>query len=159
MRTDVICDFETFADARAFFTAVRRAVETIPSLNDRVQDGIGGIERIRGDGGRQKNATSDPTASAAIFLLERASKELVRLREALERQEELVGHALVVVECVRASLGGKYADALDARYIDAMTWEEVAEEVGCSDRTAQTRCDVALDWLDAGGLRSFPAAA
>lgn len=159
LRTDVICDFESFGSARQFFHAVRRAVTDIPMLNERVRDGVDGIERIRADTGHQKNATGDPTASTAIFLLEIASKELSRLRETLERQEELVGHALVVIECTRAGLGEKFADALDARYVDALTWDGAAEALGCSDRTAQTRCDVALDWLDSGGLREISAAA
>lgn len=159
MDVETICEFESYRDARGFFRAARSAALAIPGLNARLADGVDGIERTRGSGGRQKNATGDPTASAAIFLAERAAEELSRLRAALEERESLVGHALVVVEHVRAELGSKYADALDARYIDAMKWEDAAEALGCSDRTAQTRCDVALDWLDAGGLRSAPVAA
>ena len=99
----------------------------------------------RGSGG-------DPTAAAAIYRVD----VLGAKRDALRAQEsdliDEIGEAGTVIEAVRDSLGDRYADTLDQRYIDLRSWDEIevdGEEVPKS--TSVWRVDVACDWIDSIG--------
>lgn len=74
------------------------------------------------------------------------------LRRRCETAEAIVSRALRVIEGVRSGMGERYADVLDMRYVDAMPWDEVAERLGCAERTARRVRDVACDYIDAVGI-------
>lgn len=84
------------------------------------------------------------------------------LRAGVAEAERVVGRALRVIEGVRRGIGERYADVLDMRYVDAMPWDEVAQRMGCSERTARRVRDVACDYVDsvgmAGAMRGDPPA-
>ena len=94
--------------------------------------------------------TSDPTARKAMGRIEQDT----RLSYEYRRLERDVGMALRVVEGARSALGSSYADTIDAYYLTdrRVTWEDVAELMGCSVRTCHRRCDVFCDWLEDVGM-------
>ncbi|MDY2723885.1 MAG: hypothetical protein SOV20_08745 [Coriobacteriales bacterium] len=79
-------------------------------------------------------------------------------RAKLSELDETIGRGLHVLEVLRDELGGGYADTCEAYYVDGperewmgagrVTWAEVAERLGISERLAYLRRDVAIDWID-----------
>ena len=148
--TDAVVQASMWSDARSFFEAVGRAVDSMARIDNQLMYGIEGIERRPGMGARP--LMSDPTASAALFA-ESAKLAMERLRGRREAMELIVGAGLAVIEGVRLALGDGRADVLEARYIDRLAWEDVAERLGVSRSTAIRRADVALEWVDSVGWR------
>lgn len=54
--------------------------------------------------------------------------------------------------------GQRYADALWLRYANAMTWAEVAGEMGAGKRWCQMLCKAALDYIDRVGWAAIESA-
>lgn len=50
------------------------------------------------------------------------------------------------------ALGLQYADAIWWRYLADSKWQTVADRCGCSVRTAQTRVQVGMDYIDSNGI-------
>lgn len=97
--------------------------------------------------------------------VERAAEDRAALDSMLERDrtrlaelDETIGRSLHVLSVLRSELGDEYADACEAYYVDGperewmrgerVTWAEVAERLGISERLAYLRRDVAIDWID-----------
>ena len=139
--------------ARAWLDGVRAASIALESMEAEMAglyepgspDGVGVESGSTGDGGM-------------FSRMLRACE----LRRRCETAEAIVGRALRLIAGVRAGMGERYADVLDMRYIDAMPWDEVAQRMGCSERTARRIRDVACDYVDsvglAGAMRGEPPA-
>ena len=101
---------------------------------------------------RAAHETSDPTAQRAIYNVDEQAEKLEALRAEERELTNLIGESLAIIRAVRDGLGDKYADALDARYIEAWTFSRIAEEFDIAKSTAKERVDVALDWIDGVGV-------
>lgn len=106
----------------------------------------------KGGGGAPSSGgvTSDPTARRAMGRMEQDA----RLSWEYQRLERDIGVALRVVEGARRALGDPTAETIDAYYLTdrRVTWEGVAELMGCTVRTCYTRRDVFCDWLEDVGI-------
>lgn len=104
--------------------------------------------------------TSDPTANRAIYNVDERAEMLAALRKEERELTQLIGESLVIIDGVRDGLGDKYADVLDARYIDGEKWQDIADRFESSHenkdtvkpRTAQNWAQVAFDWIDSVGV-------
>lgn len=104
--------------------------------------------------------TSDPTASRAIYAVDELGVKLEALRAEERELEQLIGESLAIIAGVRDGLGDKYADVLDARYIDGEKWQDIADRFESSHeskdavkpRTVQNWAQVAFDWIDSVGV-------
>lgn len=150
--SEIASAFSAYADSRAFFAAARRASLSLPGLRAAVA--AGEVDTGGGGGrGQRRVAFPDPTASRAIFLAEVEPGLIAREAERLRRAEDLVSCASSVIAAVAAAFGAKYADALEARFVDDLTWEDAARRCGCSRRAVIDRSDIALDLIDMHGVR------
>lgn len=137
--------------AREYFDGVRDAVRRRREAELFVE--------FDGDDWRPPRApgvgVGDPTANAAVYRADVLAERLDEARREIESCEEVIGGALELIAGIGAALGGRgapYADVLELYYIDLMTWGDVANELGCSDRYCRMLRNVALDWVDAVGL-------
>lgn len=101
-----------------------------------------GRPRVAGGGGG--SAPGDPTARAAAETLEAQAD--------MARAQEVIGDGLRVIEGVRRTLGEDYGDALEMRFVDLMSYRDMAREASCSHQTALNRVGVGLDWTDRWGV-------
>lgn len=136
-------------DARTRFEEVRRSVERLHDVQLMI---MCGCEDWRPPGVSSRKSTPDPTASAAIRHVDELEGKLAALRAEEEELTDFIGEALVIVRAVRDALGGKYADLLEWRYIDCMSWSKIEEDHGVVRRTGNRRIDVAFDWIDSIGI-------
>ena len=138
---------QRFEDARA---AVLRLRDVQLMIMNRCEDWRPPTARARG-------ARPDPTASAAAYNVDELEGRLAALRA--EEAELLgeIGRALAVVQAVRAGLGAKFADVLEWRYVDCMSWARIEEDFGVAKTTGAYRLDVAFDWVDSVGLVNLAA--
>ena len=148
--SDAVVQASVWPDARTFFEAVGKAVDAIARIDEQLMFGIEGVTRKPGMG--PKPVTGDPTASAALFA-ESAHARLDDLKAERESMELTVGAGLAVIEGVRAGLGERYADVLDARHVDKLTWDECADRAGVSKMTAIRDALTAYEWVDSVGWR------
>lgn len=148
--SDAVVQASVWPDARSFFEAVGRAVDAMADIDRQLMYGVEGITRRPGTGPRP--LTSDPTASAALFAesVKARMEDIAARREAMEL---IVGAGLAVIEGVRLVKGDGYADVLEARYADRLTWDDVGERVGLTGRGAWNRAKEAFEWVDAVGWR------
>lgn len=150
--SEIASAFSAYADSRAFFAAARRASLALPGLRAAVA--AGEVDTGGGGGrGQRRAAFPDPTANRAIFLAEVEPGLIAREAERLRRAEDLVACAASVIAAVSAAFGAKYAGALEARFLEDLTWEEAARRCGCSRRAVIDRSDIALDLIDMHGVR------
>lgn len=106
------------------------------------------------------NEQADPTASRAIYRVDELADKLEALRKEEAELQSLIGESLVIIAAVRDGFGEKYADVLDARYIDNETWTEIAKRYESNHqgketittRTVQNWAQVAFDWVDSVGV-------
>ena len=104
--------------------------------------------------------TSDPTANRAIFNVDERAEMLEALRKEERELTQFIGESLVIIAAVREGFGDKYADVLDARYIDNEKWTDIAKRYESNHqgketittRTVQNWACVALDWVDSVGV-------
>ena len=120
---------------------------------------MGFVATLMDEGGESKGGggappsggvTSDPTARKAMGRMEQDA----RLSWEYQRLERDIGVAIRVVDGARFALGDPTADTIDAYYLTdrRVTWEDVAELMGCTVRTCHRRCDVFCDWLEDVGM-------
>ena len=110
----------------------------------------GGETHGGGGASASGGTTGDPTARKAMGRMEQDA----RLSWEYQRLERDIGQALGVIDGARRALGDQYAETVDAYYLTdrRVTWEDVAELMGCSVRTCHRRCDVFCDWLEDVGI-------
>lgn len=51
-----------------------------------------------------------------------------------------------------ANPGQMWADALELRYVDCRSWQEVASALGVTTRQAQSWADTGIDWVNSVGI-------
>ena len=130
--------------ARERFNATRKAIVELDSIKALIMSG--------GDDwlppGVKSSAISDPTATRAIRNVDELQERLQALRSRESELEGFIGVSLVLIEAVRDGLGDKYANVLDQRYIDGMTWREI----GVAKSTGKVWVAVAFDYIDSVGV-------
>lgn len=150
-----------YASARDLFDAARDAAMECERTRqmllrmEHAAEGIGGASfepRVR--------TTSEPDrmGSRVAALIDREDAWRARIEE----DERLMDHAVRVIYGadqdgrggVDALLGATYADILWWRYLAAESWEGVARAVGYSARRCVELRDIALDFVDANGIRA-----
>ena len=98
--------------------------------------------------GVKVHAVSDPTASRAIRNVDEWGEQLAELRQREAELEHFIGVSLAIIEAVRSGLGSDYADLLDARYIDCLTWVQM----DMPKSTGKLKVAIAFDWVDSIGI-------
>ena len=98
--------------------------------------------------GVKVHAVSDPTASRAIRNVDEWGEQLAELRKREAELEHFIGTTLAIIEAVRSGLGNEYADILDARYIDCLTWAQM----DVPKSTGKMKVAIAFDWIDSIGI-------
>ena len=98
--------------------------------------------------GVKVHAVSDPTASRAIRNVDEWGEQLAELRKREAELEHFIGTTLAIIEAVRSGLGSDYADILDKRYIDCLTWQQI----DMPKSTGKLKVAIAFDWVDSIGI-------
>ena len=130
--------------ARDRFVATRKAVIELDNLHALIMtDG----EDWKPPGVHVKGI-ADPTASRAIRNVDEWGAQLVELRKRESELEHFIGTTLAIIEAVRSGLGADYADLLDARYIDCLTWKQM----DVAKSTGKMKVAIAFDWVDSIGI-------
>ena len=99
-----------------------------------------------------RKAISDPTANAAIRHVDELDGKLTALRAEEAELTDLIGEVLVIIQAVRDGLGDKFANLLEWRYIDCMSWSYIRREYDVAKRTRQRNICIAFDWIDSIGI-------
>lgn len=130
--------------ARERFVQTRKAVIEL--------DSIKALIMTDGDDwkppGVHVHGVSDPTASRAIRNVDEWGEQLAELRKREAELEHFIGTTLAIIEAVRSGLGSDYADILDARYIDCLTWAQM----DMPKSTGKMKVAIAFDWIDSIGI-------
>lgn len=96
---------------------------------------------------------SDPTANQAAYNVDVLGDMLDKLRERETELETFIGETLMLIEHVREGLGEEYADILDQRYIDGLTWHQVRiDGKPITKSTGKRKASIAFDWIDSLGV-------
>ena len=129
--------------AREYFNRVRRdsvALQGYLREIEALKDGIvPSGETMRGAKG-----TGDPVFGTIV----RATEMLASVEAKRDAALESIGEALAIIEGVRRAMGSK-ADAVELYYIDVLEWDDVAQELGVSERTARYWANDVFAMLDA----------
>lgn len=130
--------------ARERFVQTRKAVIEL--------DNIKALIMTDGDDwkppGVHVHGVSDPTASRAIRNVDEWGEQLAELRKRESELEHFIGTTLAIIEAVRSGLGSDYADILDKRYIDCLTWAQM----DMPKSTGKMKVAIAFDWIDSIGI-------
>lgn len=143
--------YASYRDSRAFFGAVRRAVPRMDELRYTLEFGM---EFSGCAAGRNPNP-SDPTGNRAIYLADNEDALMRQAQRKIAQCEELIGVALVVIDAVRAGLGDRYADALDAHFVDCLSLHGCAHRLDISTSSVKRYLSIAQDWCDYQSHRLF----
>ena len=104
-----------------------------------------------------RHSTPDPTANAAIRHVDELAGKLSALRSEEAELMEFIGEALVILRAVRDGLGDKYADVLEWRYVDCLTWERIRNDYDVKKRAGCYWINIAFDWIDSIGITKILA--
>ena len=99
-----------------------------------------------------RHSTPDPTANAAIRRVDELEGKLKALRAEETELKDTIGEALVILQAVRDGLGNKYADVIEWRYIDCLSWDYIKFEYDVAKRTGHNWISIAFDWIDSIGF-------
>lgn len=98
---------------------------------------------------------SDPTANKAIYRADELKQVLENLAKEEHELETYIGTSLKLIEAVRIGLGDKYANILDARYVDFWNWKRIEEEYEVTRQHGNYIVNVACDWIDSVGVKEL----
>ena len=98
------------------------------------------------------HGVSDPTANKAIHNVDTWEEQLVELRRRESELENFIGVTLAIIAGVREGFGEVYANLLEWRYIDGLTWKQVHEEYGILRAHGKYLVGIACDWVDSVGV-------
>ena len=101
---------------------------------------------------KTKSDKSDPTANKAIYNVDELSEKLEALRKEETELTDFIGVSLAIIEAVRNGFGEIYANLLEWRYIDGLTWKRVQEQYGIKRNAGQYLINIAFDWIDSVGV-------
>lgn len=96
-----------------------------------------------------KGQISDPTANQATYNVDILGDKLEKLRERETELESFIGETLEIIEHVRQGLGEEYANLLEQRYIDGLTWSQI----NVNKSTGKRKVSIAFDWIDSLGVK------
>ena len=134
--------------ARDRFVATRKAVIELDNIHALIMN--------EGDDwkppGVHVKGIADPTASRAIRNVDEWQDQLAELRRREEELTSYIGTTLAVIEGVRNGFGEIYANLLDWRYIDCLTWKQIHEEHGILRTSGKYLVSIAFDWIDSVGI-------
>lgn len=130
--------------ARERFVQTRKAVIELNAIKAKLSESG---DDWRPDG-IPSSETPDPTANQATYNVDVLGDLLERLRNREGELEEFIGGTLELIEHVRRGLGDDYANILDWRYIDGLTWEQI----GIASTTGKRKASIAFDWIDSLGM-------
>lgn len=99
-----------------------------------------------------KPGKADPTAARAIRAVDELGEKLAALRAEQAELEEFIGTSLAVIQGVRKGFGEIYANLLEWRYIDQLTWQRIHDEYGIPKSTGHYLLDISFDWIDSVGV-------
>jgi len=103
--------------------------------------------------GIKATGIGDPTANRAIRNVDVLGDRLEAIRARVEELEGFIGLTLRIIEGVRKGLGEDYANLLDQRYIDGLTWRDVTlNGQSVSPSSGKAKVALAFDWIDSLGL-------
>ena len=134
--------------ARDRFVETRKAVVELDSIQ----------ALIMSDGddwkppGVHVHGVSDPTANRAIRNVDEWNDKLAELRKREQELLNFIGVSLGIIEGVRKGFGEIYANLLDWRYIDGLTWKQIHEGYGIITTSGQYLVRIAFDWIDSVGI-------
>lgn len=148
---------QTYSSARELFEAAREAARqrerdraNLEALDTRRR---GGSAPQTGGGSRGVRSDVNGTAASDAYL-EYEARAMQRRRDS----EGLLAYASALLYGrdgrggVAALLGSLFADVVFWRYLDDLTWGEVALRARVSQSTAKRHCTTALDTIDARGF-------
>lgn len=98
------------------------------------------------------HSIANPTANAAIRHVDETSPMIVALYAEKKDLELFIGESLVIIRAVRNTLGDKYADLLEWRYIDCVSWGYIKDEYDIAKTTGQRMETIAFEWIDSLGI-------
>lgn len=135
--------------ARDRFVQTRKAVIELNIVKARLS--------VHGDEWRPEHVhvseVSDPTANQAAYNVDVLGDVLIQLRAKESELEDFIGVTLELIEHVRKGLGYEYAEILDQRYIDGLTWNDVRiDGRKVSRATGKRKVNIACDWIDSLGM-------
>lgn len=135
--------------ARELFDAARARSLRIAEIDARIDSLCDLVNATCGGDGTKVHSSSNDQSDRLVSLIDENTRlqfELFELRCEQRGVEQ-------IVDCVSADIGKAYADVLDEHYLQAWTWDDVAEEHGVTRRTVMAWRDVAFDWIDSKLLK------
>ena len=136
-------------DARERFKATRAAVTRLHDVQLLL---MYNGDDWRPEGVRAAHETSDPTAQQAIRNVDELAEKLEALRREEQELTDLIGESLAIIEGVRTGFGEVYANLLEWRSIDLLTWSDIHEQHGIPRSSGHYLLGIAYDWIDSVGV-------
>jgi len=97
---------------------------------------------------KAQHEQSDPTAARAIHNVDELAAKLEALRKEETELQDFIGVSLAIIEAVRDGFGEVYANILDWRYIDDLSWRRIHSEYGVPKSTGHYLLNIVFDWID-----------
>ena len=136
-------------NAKERFEQVKRAVARLHEVQLMIMNDC---DDWRPPSVSSRHAISDPTANKAIRHVDELEGKLSTLRAEETELIDFIGEALVIIHAVRDGLGDKYADMLEWRFIDCLSWDYIKSEYDVPKRTGHNQLSIAYDWIDSIGI-------
>lgn len=134
--------------ARQRFEETRRAVKRLDDIQWMI---INNCEDWKPPTVGSRPGTSDPTARQAIYTVETLADKIEQLHREEHELTAFIGQSLVLIESVRTGLGERYANLLEARYVDLWEWETIYAAYDIKRANGNYLLNVAFDWIDSIG--------
>lgn len=136
-------------NARERFEATRKA---IPRLHDVQLAIMYECDDWKPPAVKAHTQTADPTASRAIYRVDELAEKLDALRAEERELTQLIGETLAIIAAVRDGFGEIYANLLEWRYVDRVSWKTIHDDYGIKRDRGRYLLDVAFDWIDSVGV-------
>ena len=101
---------------------------------------------------KTKTDKSDPTANKAIYNVDELGEKLEALRKEEAELTDFIGVSLAIIQAVRDGFGEIYANLLEWRYIDGLSFGQIWHDYEVKKATAFDRIEMAFDWIDSVGV-------
>ena len=101
---------------------------------------------------KTKSDKSDPTANRAVYNVDELESKLNSLRAEESELLEHIGFTLRIIDGVRKGLGVKYAEIIEMRYIDLLSWRYIRKTIGVPKSSGYDMISIACDWVDSIGV-------
>ena len=99
-----------------------------------------------------RHQTSDPTAQAAIYRVDELGEKLEALKLEESELERFIGETLKILDAVNSGFGEIYAQLLELRYVDGVSWAEIYDRTGIKKSKGHYLLNIAFDWIDSVGV-------